>query len=117
MARRGRGKARRPRRGAEFWREAVRRHASSGQTVREFCESEELALSSFTRWRSRLAERDEVKERPAMVPLEVVTDGQAIFVGAPFEVMLRSGHHLRVPPDFDEAALRRLMAVLDSPPC
>jgi hypothetical protein len=112
MARRARAGARRVRRGSEFWREAVRRHAASGQTVREFCDDEGLSLSSFSRWRGKLA-----KEGPVMLPLEVVGDGPGLPVGSHFEVLLRSGHHLRVPANFDAAALARLVAALEGRSC
>jgi hypothetical protein len=34
-----------------------------------------------------------------------------------WEIVLRSGHVLRVPPAIDAAALRAVVAVLESPGC
>ena len=37
--------------------------------------------------------------------------------GGLFEVVVRSGRLVRVPPDFDATALRRLVAALEDEPC
>jgi hypothetical protein len=48
------GKGRVRRREAE-WRDLVSRWEASGQGVREFCRGQEIQISSFQRWRQRLA--------------------------------------------------------------
>ena len=48
---------------------------------------------------------------PKFVPVEIKRPPAEI---AALELVLSSGHRLRVPPDFDEASLRRLMGVLAS---
>ena len=45
---------RRQRRSAEGWRVLLTRFASSGQTVRAFCQGEAISPASFYRWRSLL---------------------------------------------------------------
>ena len=42
----------------------------------------------------------------------VVVEHAAAARGAPFELVTRSGMSLRIPADFDEAALARLVALL-----
>ena len=44
----------RTRRTKAQWTEVLQRFQSSGQDSREFCRREDLALSSFQRWRHRL---------------------------------------------------------------
>ena len=44
----------RQRRSVEGWRAVLARFASSGQTVRAFCQSEAIGPASFYRWRSLL---------------------------------------------------------------
>ena len=44
----------RVRRGEKQWIEILRRFESSGIDTREFCRREDVALSSFQRWRRRL---------------------------------------------------------------
>jgi len=46
--------ARRPRRDEKQWTEIFKRFESSGVSTRDFCRREDLALSSFQRWRRRL---------------------------------------------------------------
>ncbi len=63
------------------WRDFVKRHASSGLSVREFCRRERLAEASFYAWRRTIGERDGASarsavdrpraERPAFVPAVV----------------------------------------------
>ncbi len=45
---------RRQRRSAEGWRALLTRFASSGQTVKAFCQNESVSSASFYRWRSLL---------------------------------------------------------------
>ena len=45
---------RRQRRSSQGWRALLTRFASSGLTVRAFCESESISPASFYRWRSLL---------------------------------------------------------------
>ena len=47
---------RRQRRSAQGWRAVLTRFASSGQTVRAFCQSEAISAASFYRWRSLLGQ-------------------------------------------------------------
>lgn len=44
----------RRRRTRSDWTEILRRFASSGLTMRQFCDREGLSASSFQRWRARL---------------------------------------------------------------
>ena len=45
---------RRQRRSSQGWRALLTRFASSGKTVKAFCESEAISPASFYRWRSLL---------------------------------------------------------------
>lgn len=45
---------RRQRRSAKGWRALLMRFASSGQTVKAFCQDESVSVASFYRWRSLL---------------------------------------------------------------
>ena len=49
-----RSRSHRTRRTASQWTEILRRFESSGLDSRAFCRREDLALSSFQRWRRRL---------------------------------------------------------------
>lgn len=118
-----------------FWRDMVGRWRQSGVTIRDFCDAHGLSEPSFYGWRRELAKRDEqARERPArrkssghaestngsshrdphanglpaFVPLQVMPAEPASVL----EVVVGAGHVVRVPPGFDAATLRSLLAVL-----
>jgi len=116
MSRRGqqdRGKER-------FWRRVVGQWRRSGLTIRDFCEQQSLSEPSFYAWRRTIAERDReassgrrrrVRDQPVASPLFVplrVTPSASVL-----EIVLGQGRVIRVPPGFDPATLRLLLAVLD----
>jgi transposase-like protein len=58
-----------------YWREVLGRHASSGLSVREFCERERLTESQFYAWRRTIGERSESgSANPAFVPAVMTKD-------------------------------------------
>ena len=60
---------RRQRRGAEGWRALVTQFASSGQTVRAFCQHASVSPASFYRWRSLLGPAADAGEVPVATAL------------------------------------------------
>jgi hypothetical protein len=98
------------------WRDRVTRWKASGLNVREFCRGERLSEPSFYSWRRTLAERDAdaaASDAPAFVPVHVRSGPTP----PALEVVLRSGHVLRVPHGFDPDQLRRVVAILEADPC
>ncbi len=77
--------------------------------MRAFCAQHGLASASFYRWRHVLQRR--ATEQPAFVPVQVVADTPPPQASA-LELVLADGRAVRVAPGFDEATLRRLLAVL-----
>lgn len=71
------------------WRELVARQRRSGQSVRAFCRSEELAESAFHFWRRELRQGP---ARPALLPLTLT----AASPRAPLELELPGGAVLRI---------------------
>jgi transposase-like protein len=107
-------------------------------TVRDFCAEHGLSEPSFYSWRRTLAQRDgkipatprqlgersehatqrkdrPQDEQPAFVPLTVLPSPSDL-PAAPLELVLPSGHILRLPPGFDAATLSRLLVVLQEKP-
>ena len=66
---------RRQRRGAEGWRALVTQFASSGQTVRAFCQHASVSPASFYRWRSLLGTAAEVGHVPVASALPLAKSG------------------------------------------
>lgn len=97
------------------WRRRINQWRASGLSVRAFCARHGLATASFYNWRRVLARR--AAEEPAFVPVQVVADAVPAQASA-LEVILVDGRAVRVAPGFDEATLRRLLAVLEGAgPC
>jgi hypothetical protein len=97
------------------WRDRVARWKVSGLSVRDFCTREGLPEPSFYSWRRSLAHRDAAAAAPpapAFVPLHVRDDAPPVL-----ELVLSSGHTLRIPPGFDLEQLRALVAALEGTPC
>jgi hypothetical protein len=97
------------------WRSWIGEWRASGLSVRTFCDRRGLAIPTFYAWRRTLERR--AAEVPAFVPVQVVADAPPAQRSA-LEVILRDGWAVRVVPGFDEATLRRLLAVLEGErPC
>lgn len=109
------------------WRQVLARWQRSGLSIRAFCAQEGCSQPSFYLWRRELAARDQQtastqfrdgKHRSgerAFVPVHVVTEDTP--AGRCLEVVLRSGHLLRIPTGCDVAWLRQLIAQLEQPAC
>ena len=99
----------------QFWREVVRRQASSGVSVREFCRREQLAETSFFAWRRTIQKRDgevESSDGPAFVPAVVTSPP----LGDPSIVLeLTSGTALKLPESISAARLAELVHALEAP--
>jgi transposase-like protein len=78
---------------------------ASGLSVREFAARHGLETQRLYRWRAQLA-----FPGPAAVPPFVEIERSP---SVAIEVVLRSGHVIRVREGFGEDALRRVVAVLD----
>jgi transposase-like protein len=99
----------RPRWTSDDARAALTALVDSGLSVPAFAVREGLDPQRLYLWRRRLAA--ETGAAPAFVELRAATIER-------IEVVLRSGHVLRVPDSFEPEALRRLLEVLEpSRPC
>lgn len=97
------------------WRQWIQQWQHSGLSVRAFCARHGVALPSFYAWRRTLQRRDATTS--PFLPVRVVAD-EAPAAVARVELVLPGGRCLRVPPGFDPATLRQLLAVLqEAPPC
>ena len=116
------------REGREVWAKRVERWRDSGLTLKEFAAEIGVNANTLAGWRWRLSSQEAVAPVASRAPafLEIVApvedasedEGSAAEAAAPgmepLEVVLRSGHRVRVPARFDEAALRRVVAVLEA---
>ncbi|WP_394840662.1 hypothetical protein LZC95_26550 [Pendulispora brunnea] len=91
------------------WRVHVEKWKTSGLTVREFASQERLSVQSLWAWKGRLLGVTRPVSKPKFVPIVVTSKETKADKSAPFELILRTGHTLRVPAHFDAKALRRLL--------
>jgi len=104
-----------------FWRGALRDFADSRQNVRQFCRVRQLSEPSFYAWRRTLAQRDADGAKaarpavtaPAFLPIHLA-DPRNAAGDVPIEILLASGHRVRLRPPVDRAALVEIVAALQS---
>lgn len=99
---------------SRFWQHHVEQYLHGELTLREYCTRHELSRSTFGYWRRKLRQAPSPTKRETSVNIVRVdlTPAPAA-MSAPFEVMLGSGRCIRVPVDFDSAALQRLVVTLE----
>jgi len=118
-----------------FWRRLMTLwRRSQPITVRDFCAEHGVSEPSFYSWRRTLAQHDQARlssiktaqrksqprastRQPArFVPLRIVATPPNN--GADLQIVLSSGQVIRVPPGFDAATLRQLLAIFkEEQPC
>lgn len=92
---------------ADVARAALSALADSGLSVAAFAAREGLDAQRLYGWRRRLGLPESVS------PSFVEVTAAAV---APMEIILRSGHVVRLSPSFDTPALVRLLKVLEQTP-
>lgn len=101
------------------WAKRVRQWRHSGQTARAFAASIGVKPGSLTHWAWRLKRETagprSVRQRARRLapgsPLVEIIPGRLVDGG--FELTLANGRRLSIPAQFESAALRQLIAVLE----
>ena len=103
----------------EVWGRLVSQWRSSGETAREFAAKHGVKASTLSGWAWRLGrERAADAKGQASPPQSRMIELRGIPVQMHeecFELEV-GGRRVRVPPSFDEDALRRLIGVLEGAP-
>jgi transposase len=99
----------------ERWSERVERWRESGLTAGEFSRKIGVSKATLYWWSSKLPSR---REKTSLV--RAAAPSPITFVEmplrarrSPIEVILPSGHRLRLPSDFEAPAVERLLDVLE----
>jgi len=105
-----------------YWREILRRQASSDLSVRKFCLGEGISEPSFYAWRKRLRKRprgdagnarrlqrreDATGNSELFVPLKLVD------MAATLEIVHPLGYRVQVGGEVNPVALRQVIEILD----
>ena len=86
---------------------------SSELSVRQFCQQEGLSEPSFYSWRKRLSksqksgDNKEQPQRDSFIQVSMPTPKSGAL-----ELVLSSGHTLRIPPDIDRAFLTGVLSAM-----
>jgi transposase len=99
----------------QFWHTMVGRWQSSGLSVRVFCQRHGLSQPSFYSCRRTFAVRDAatVHFAPVRIVPDLTPEAAADAGRAGLELVLGTGHRLRVGVGFDGPTLQRLLALLE----
>ena len=112
------------RRTREQWQSIVEGWSSSSLTQAQYCAQQGISVTSFHRWRDRLAQdvdsgdrgtRQDVTERVGWVPVELHEVPASVMAGPALTLVLANGLRLEVGADFEPRTLRRVLAVLLEP--
>jgi hypothetical protein len=105
---------------AAYWRELSEAWEASGQTQMAFCRQRQVNPGTFAWWRGELARRarGEAGPRRGGTPrsrfVEVRVGRERI---GGYELILANGRRIVVRGDFEDAALRRLISVVEGSGC
>ncbi len=92
-------------RSCEEWQQLLAEQAESQRTIREFCRDRGIGLSTFTRWKRRLAGTPgPVGKRCAFVPVTVAPGSHVTVAVGPATVTLSSA----VSPEWLASLLKAL---------
>ncbi len=98
-----------------FWRDVIRRQATSGLSVREFCRRHRLSEPSFYERRRTYQERD--TRRPAAAPAFIpvlISDERPAAADADLVIELRGGRLLRLPGSTPARRVAELVRALET---
>ena len=90
----------------QFWAMVLETFKSSGLSVRRFCKQEGLSEPSFYSWRKRLSEQETsgLQKVPPQPESFIQVSMPSVKSGV-LELVLASGHTLRIPSDIDREFL------------
>lgn len=98
------------------WRDRLRQHADSGQSVRAWCRKHRVSEAAFYWWRRELARRDEKTQAAWFVPVQV-TDNPAQDGDPQIEIVLADGRCVRITGRVNREALTEVLNVLERRAC
>lgn len=105
----------------QFWRMVLDTFQSSGLSVRRFCQQEGLSEASFYAWRKKLSKAQKSGPGNEQTPPEPESFIQVPVLRSEsscLELVLASGHVLRIPSDIQRAFLSDvLLAVRQAQLC
>ena len=114
---------------SKYWRGVVQEWEASGMTQVSFCQERDVSPAAFSWWRSEFKRRDRKVEtgiQPSNrcknpesheFPFVQVSVPETMAACSPperIEIILTSGHQIRVPQEFSSETLQRVIEVLEA---
>ncbi len=97
----------------QFWQMAIETWQDSGMSVNKFCKAEGLSEGTFYSWRKRLSRRhSRRKEQSSSSPSAFIEVAIPKSDHAALELLLSSGHTLRISSTADNKTLSNVISVL-----
>ena len=97
----------------QFWRMVIETWQDSGMSISKFCKAEGLSEGSFYNWRKRLSGRHTQRNKQAdSSPSAFIEVAMPKSGHAPLELLLSSGHTLRISSAADNKTLSNVISVL-----
>lgn len=96
-----------------FWQAHVKALADSGLSRREYCRRHHLAYHTLTYWVRKQGASNTGVSQLSLVEVALPYRQPLRLEGSAFRLYLQHGRMLEIEADFDQAALHRLLAVLE----
>lgn len=90
----------------QVWAERLNRYHASSQTVKDFCQAENVSVPSFYQWKKKLADAETVAP-PTFVPVNLTTQP-----GDDLELVLPGGATLKLSVHMSDAAMRKTLTAV-----
>ena len=98
---------------SRFWQAHVKALADSGLSRREYCRRHHLAYNALTYWVRKQGASNTAVAQLSLIEVPLPHRQSLRLGGSVFRLYLQRGHLLEIDADFDQAALHRLLAVLE----
>ncbi len=98
---------------SRFWQAHVKALADSGLSRREYCRRHHLAYNALTYWFRKLGASNPAVSQLSLIEVPLPHRQPLFLGGSAFRLYLQRGHLLEIDADFDQAALHRLLTVLE----
>jgi len=97
----------------EVWAKRVAQWKASGLRAKEFARRQKVSEVSLKWWKWRLGAEARRRTKKTIVSPLTFVEMTTAMQREPLEIVLEGGARVRVPQDFDEATLARLLDVFE----
>ena len=95
-------------RDSETWRQYIKQHQDSGLSQVDFCKNHHLPISTFTKWKKKLANHPSTTPSTEFVPVTLKSIPSVFNL----EIVFQGDVMLRIPSDSDPATVRPWISLL-----